>query len=140
VRRVFAAVLLASSFALIAAAPPPAPKATPIPLPTAAPSVRPKLPLVVIYPFDFSTDMRADTGVRTAQLYISQMNGAGGLDALQGPSTVKRADYLQYAKSLNAAYYVAGYMTPLGGGVSLVEQVVDTSTGTIILGATAQIT
>ncbi len=84
--------------------------------------------------------MRSDTGVRTAQLYISQMNAAGGVDALQGPPTVKRADFLQYARSLTAAYYVSGYMTPLGSGVSLVEQVVDTSTGTIILGATAQIT
>jgi TolB-like protein len=139
VRRVFAAFLLASSFALIAAAPPPAPKATPTPLPS-PPSAAPKLPLVVVYPFDFSTDMRADTGVKTAQLYISQMNAAGGLDALQGPTTVKRASYLDYARSLSAAYYVAGYMTPLGGGVSLVEQVVDTSTGTIVLGATAQIT
>ncbi len=83
--------------------------------------------------------MRSDTGTRTAQLYISQMNAAGGVDALQGPATVKRANYLDYAKSLTAAYYVAGYMTPLGGGVSLVEQVVDTSTGTIILAATAQI-
>jgi hypothetical protein len=141
VRRVFAAFLLVSTFALIAAAPPPAPKATPTPtpLPAALPTAQPKLPLVVVYPFDFSTDMRADTGTRTAQLYISQMNAAGGVDALQGPPTVKRASYLDYARSLSAAYYVAGYMTPLGGGVSLVEQVVDTSTGTIILGATAQI-
>jgi hypothetical protein len=103
-------------------------------------SAPPKLPLVVVYPFNFSTDMRSDTGTRTAQLYIAQMNAAGGIDALQGPATTKRADYLQYARSLTASYYVAGYMTPLGGGVSLVEQVVDTSSGTIILGATAQIT
>ncbi len=83
--------------------------------------------------------MRSDTGTRTAQLFISQMNAAGDVDALQGPATIKRANYLDYARSLTASYYVAGYMTPLGGGVSLVEQVVDTSTGTIILAATAQI-
>jgi len=139
VRRVFAALLLVSTVALIAAAPPPAPKATSTPAPSALPSARPKLPLVVVYPFDFSTDMRSDTGMRTAQLFISQMNAAGDVDALQGPATVKRASYLDYARSLTASYYVAGYMTPLGGGVSLVEQVVDTSTGTIILAATAQI-
>lgn len=99
----------------------------------------PKLPLVVVYPFDFSSDLRADTGTRAAQLYVTAMNAAGGVDALAAPTTVKRANYLEYAKSLSASYYVSGYMTPLGGGVSLVEQVVDTSTGTIILGATAQI-
>lgn len=137
-RRVFAALLLVSSVALIAAAPP-ATKVTATPAPVALPSTAPKLPLVVVYPFDFSTDMRSDTGTRTAQLFISQMNAAGGVDALQAPPSVKRASYLDYAKSLSAAYYVAGYMTPLGGGVSLVEQVVDTSTGTIILAATAQI-
>lgn len=95
--------------------------------------------MVVIYAFDFSSDLHADTGTKAAQLFVAEMNAAGGVDALQAPATIKRADFLTYAKSLNAAYYVSGYMTPLGGGVSLVEQVVDTSTGTIVLGATAQI-
>lgn len=140
-RGVFAGLLLASSFALAGVAPPrvPAAKPTATPVPTATPAPMPKLPLVVVYPFDFSTDLRADTGTRTAQLYVTAMNQAGGVDALAAPVTVKRADFLNYAKSLSAAYYVSGYMTPLGGGVSLVEQVVDTSTGTIIMGATAQI-
>lgn len=139
VRRVFAVFLLGLSFTLVGAASPPVPKATPTPLPTAAPTLAPKLPLVVVYPFDFSSDLRSDTGLRAAQLYVTEMNAAGGVDALQAPATIKRANYLDYAKSLSASYYVSGYMTPLGGGVSLVEQVVDTATGTIILGATAQI-
>jgi hypothetical protein len=140
VRRVFAVLLLASSCALFGAAPPrTVPKATPSPVPAATPTAAPKLPLVVVYPFDFSSDLRADTGTRAAQLYVTSMNAAGGVDALAAPPTVKRANYLDYARSLSAAYYVSGYMTPLGGGVSLVEQVVDTETGTIILGATAQI-
>ena len=137
--RLFAALTLGLSLALVGAVPTPAPKATPTPLPTATPVPRPRLPLVVVYSFDFSSDLKADTGTRAAQLYVTEMNAAGGVDALQAPSSVKRASYLEYAKTLNAAYYVSGYMTPLGGGVSLVEQVVDTSTGTIILGATAQI-
>jgi TolB-like protein len=95
--------------------------------------------MVVIYAFDFSSDLHADTGTKAAQLFVAEMNAAGGVDALQAPATVKRAAFLSYAKSLSAAYYISGYMTPLGGGVSLVEQVVDVSTGTIVLGATAQI-
>ncbi|HET9392834.1 MAG TPA: hypothetical protein VFO29_04850 [Candidatus Rubrimentiphilum sp.] len=137
--RVFAVVLLGLSFALIGAARPPAPKPTPTPSPTPAPTLAPRLPMVVIYPFDFSSDLHADTGTKAAALFVAEMNAAGGVDALQAPTTVKRADFLTYAKSLNAAYYVAGYMTPLGGGVSLVEQVIDVSSGTIVLGATAQI-
>ena len=142
-RRAFAAALLGLSLVLVGAARPPAPKPTPKPTPTAsptpAPTAAPRLPLVVVYPFDFSSDLRADTGTRTAQLYVAEMNAAGGVDALMAPVTVKRTDFLTYAKGLSASYYVSGYMTPLGGGVSLVEQVVDTQTGTIILGATAQI-
>lgn len=139
-RRVFAVLLLASSCALFGAAPPRVPaRATPTPQPAATPAPAPKLPIVIVYPFDFSSDLRADTGTRAAQLYVTAMNAAGGVDAIAAPTTVKRASYLDYAKSLSAAYYVSGYMTPLGGGVSLVEQVVDTSTGTIIMGATAQI-
>ncbi len=137
--RVFAVVLLGLSFALIGAARPPAPKPTATPSPTPAPTAQPKLPLVIVYPFDFSSDLHADTGTKAAQLFVAEMNAAGGVDALQAPTTIKRANFLSYAKTLNASYYVSGYMTPLGGGVSLVEQVVDTSTGTIILGATAQI-
>ncbi len=138
-RRIFAVVLLGLSFALVGAARPPAPKPTPTPIATPTPTPRPKLPLVVVYPFDFSSALRTDTGTRAAQLYVAEMNAAGGVDALPAPATIKRASFLDYAKSLSAAYYVSGYMTPLGGGVSLVEQVVDTQTGTIILGATAQI-
>jgi len=139
VGRVFAVVVLGLSFALVGAARPPAPKPTATPIPTPAPTAAPRLPLVVVYPFDFSSDLHADTGTKAAQLYVAEMNAAGGVDALQAPPTIKRADFLTYAKSLSAAYYVSGYMTPLGGGVSLVEQVVDTVTGTIILAATAQI-
>jgi hypothetical protein len=67
------------------------------------------------------------------------MNADGGVDTIQGPTTVKRTDYLTYAKGVDADYYVAGYMTPLGSGVSLVEQVVSTRSGTIVYGQTAQI-
>lgn len=134
--------MLGLSLALIAARPPapkPSAKPSPTPSPTSGPTAAPRLPLVVVYPFEYSSDLQRDTGTKAAQLYVAEMNAAGGVDALQGPITVKRANYGTYAKSLNASYYVSGYMTPLGGGVSLVEQVVDTTTGTIILGATAQI-
>lgn len=97
------------------------------------------MPLVVVYAFDTSTDIKPDVGQRAAQLFVQQMNGSGGIDTIAAPPTTKRSDYLSYARSLNADYYVSGYMTPLGDGVSLVEQVVSTSSGTITYGATAQI-
>lgn len=142
-RRVPALVLLCLSATLIAAAPPkatPAPKATPSPTPaaTATPQAV-HIPMVVVYAFDTSTDIKPDVGQRAAQLFVQQMNAAGGIDTISAPPATKRSDYLTYARSLNADYYVSGYMTPLGEGVSLVEQVVSTQSGTITYGATAQI-
>ena len=129
---------LCLSVALVAAAPPP--KATPSPAPAPAPAASPvHLPLVVVYPFEASSDIKADVGQRAAELFVQQMNAAGGVDTILSAATVKRADYLNNARKLNADYYVAGYMTPLGEGVSLVEQVVSTQSGTITYGATAQI-
>ena len=95
--------------------------------------------MVVIFPFQTSSDLKADTGSRAAQLFVQQMNAAGGIDAINAPANVHRSDYLTYARKLQADYYVMGYMTPLGTGVSLVEQVVSTESGTIVYGTTAQI-
>ncbi len=67
------------------------------------------------------------------------MNAAGGVDAILAPATIQRTDFLSYTRKLQADYYLMGYMTPLGGGVSLVEQIVSTESGTIAYGSTAQI-
>jgi TolB-like protein len=131
------------SLALVAAAPPKRPVATPTPAPTLAPTATPAphqaLPLVVVYPFLTSADIKAGVGQSASQLFVQQINADGGLDAIAAPATIARANYRSYAQSLNADYYVTGYMTPLGGGVSLVEQVVSTREGTIVYGQTAQI-
>lgn len=135
-RRILALIVLCSSVALTGLAP--AVKATPAPAAApAAPKVK-ALPLVVVFPFDVSSDLKPQTGAQAAQLFVTQMNNAGGVDAINAPPT-KRSDYLQYAKKLNADYYVAGFMTPLGDGVSLLEQVVETIGGTMLFGQTAQI-
>lgn len=124
-RRFWSAVVLCCTLGLVAAAPPPSPPRG--------------LPLVVVYPFDVSSDLQAGIGLHAAELFVQQMNRAGGVDALTAPPSIKRAQYLTYALKLKADYYVAGYMTPLGNGVSLVEQVVATQSGTIIFAQTAQI-
>ncbi len=140
VRRFSAVFLLCLSVALTGAAPPrptPKPTATPVPVPAATPVQ--SLPIVVVFPFGTSTDIAAGNGEKAANLFVEQMNAAGGIDTIGAPSTVKESDYLKYAKSVNADYYVSGYMTPLGNGVSLVEQVVSTRSGTMEFGQTAQI-
>lgn len=139
-RRVPALFAVSLSLALLAAAPPartPAPLITPSPAAAQAPHQA--LPLIVVYPFETSSEIKAGVGQNAAQLFVQQIDADGGLDAIGAPATVQRAQYLSYAKNLNADYYVTGYMTPLAGGVSLVEQVVSTRDGTIVFGQTAQI-
>jgi TolB-like protein len=141
VRRITAVVLLCLSVALTGPAfarPTPKPTPTPSPAPTTAPQVV-GLPIIVVYPFGTSSDIQASNGAKAANLFVQVMNSAGGIDAIDAPPSVKPADYLSYARSVNADYYVTGYMTPLGMGVSLVEQVVSTSTGTMLFGQTAQV-
>lgn len=141
-RRFSAILLLFSAVALLGIAPPlkatpkPAPATTPAPVP--APTRQP-IPMVVVFPFQTSSDLKADTGQRAGELFVQQMNAAGGIDAVLAPATVQKTDYLSYAQKLQADYYLMGYMTPLGNGVSLVEQVVSTQSGTIAYGSTAQI-
>ncbi len=148
--RSLSALIAVTTIAIAAAptpVPTPAPKAAPAkapaakPSPSALPTTIPQtsLPLVIVFPFDTSTDIKAGTGEAAAQVFVRQMNAEGGVDTIQGPPSVKRADFLQYARTINAAYYLSGYMTPLADGVSLVEQVVSTRSGAIVFGQTAQI-
>lgn len=137
VRRISAVLLLCLGIALAGAAPS-HPKPTPTPVPTATPE-QVSLPIVVVFPFGASSDISPGNGEKAANLFVQEMNNAGGIDTIGAPTSVARADYLKYAKSVNADYYVSGYMTPLGNGVSLVEQVVSTRSGTMVFGQTAQI-
>lgn len=143
-RRVPAGILLCLSIALAGAAPPrptpaPTPKPTAAPTAAAAPGQVTSLPIIVVFPFGTSTDIQAANGEKAADLFVQVMNSAGGIDAIGAPATIKHQNYLTYARSVNADYYVTGYMTPLGEGVSLVEQVVSTRSGTMIFGQTAQV-
>lgn len=139
VRRIPAVFLLCLGIALAGAAPSkPSPKATPAPVSTATPQ-QVRLPIVVVFPFHTSSDIAAADGVKAANLFVDQMNTAGGIDTIGAPATVKENHYLTYARNVKADFYVTGYMTPLGNGVSLVEQVVSTRSGTMTFGQTAQI-
>ena len=138
-RRIAAVFSLCLGIALVAAAPPrPTPTPAPTPSSAAAPHVT-ALPIVVVFPFGTSSDLPAADGQKAANLFVEQMNAAGGVDTIGAAATIKPNDYLAYAKSVDADYYVTGYMMPVGAGVSLVEQVVSTASGTMEFGQTAQI-
>jgi TolB-like protein len=144
VRRTLGIVLLCSSLALIAAAPPspkpaPVPKASPSFVPSAAPPPATVTPTVVVYPFETPTDVDARTGGAIAQIYSQVMTQAGGLNVLPIPQNIKREDWAKYAHSQRADYYVSGYVQPIGQGAAIVARVVDASSEIAVYSATTQI-
>ncbi len=143
-RRTFGILLLCSSLALIAAAPPspkpaPLPKASPsfAPVPAATPTAA--TPTVVVYPFETPSDVDPRTGGAIAQIYMQVMTQAGGLNVLPIPSNIKREDWAKYAHSQRADYYVSGYVQPIGQGAAIVARVVDANSEIAVYSATTQI-
>jgi len=144
VRRTFGIVLLCSSLALIAAAPPspkpaPLPKASPTFAPASAPAPAAVTPTVVVYPFQTPSDVDVRTGQAIAQIYSQVMSQAGGLNVLPIPQKIKQEDWAKYALSQRADYYVSGYVQPIGSGAAIVARVVDSNTDVAVYSATTQI-
>jgi hypothetical protein len=97
-------------------------------------------PSVIVYPFvatGSSVDREASS--RLATLIATQMANTGKVTVLPPPPGTERKDYLATARAQNADYYVAGFISPLGAGVSMVEQVVSTTTGIVIFSQSTQI-
>lgn len=129
-----------SAFVLTGARHAPAPPAAPTPSPAPAATPTPALPVVIIYPFQVNGDADKQAGVKMVALMSSQMLASGGT-ILKPPSAalVQRSEYLTNAIKNGADYYISGYLTPVGDAVNLVEQVVSTTSGTIIWSNTAQL-
>jgi hypothetical protein len=137
VRALLAILCGLSGFCLIAATPKPA--ATLRPLATPVPLGRPSLhlpsidPVVLIYPFDSVGGLDAKVGTQLASIFSKEFTQGGHVKLLPTPSNVARADYLTTAQRDHADYYVSGYATPIGDGLSVVMQVVSVSGGGVIV-------
>jgi TolB-like protein len=138
VRRLFAVLLLGSSLVLLAAAPP-RPSPTPSPTPTPAATAPSAAASVLIYPFDVQTGVDAKIGIAIASILAQEMAATGGLNVLAVPQGVKRTDFLQYARTKAADFYISGYVTPVGDAAAVVEQVVSVESGVILFSQTAQV-
>jgi len=115
-------------------------KATPAPkaAPTGTPI--PSGPKVIIYPFTAtSSGLPKDAGATVATIFIHAFQASGGLEVLPTPPPTAVKLYPATAAKLGAGYYVSGYLTPIGQGVSVLEQVVSVTNGVIIYSKTAQV-
>ena len=97
-------------------------------------------PTVVVYPFTAaSSSLDREASSRLATIIATQMANTGRVTVTPPPPGTERKDYLSVARAHNADYYISGYISPLGAGVSVVEQVVSSSTGIVIYSQTAQL-
>ncbi|HXP92022.1 MAG TPA: hypothetical protein VN905_01010 [Candidatus Binatia bacterium] len=96
-------------------------------------------PTVVVYPLVGAQGVPSDVGASVALVIATQMAQMGGVTVKAAPQGTQQADFLTAAKKLDADYYVAGFVTPLGDQVSVVEQLVSTRTGAIVWSNTAQL-
>jgi hypothetical protein len=68
------------------------------------------------------------------------MANTGKVTVVPPTPGTERKDYLTAARAVGADYYIAGFISPLGNGVSMVEQVVGVSSGIIVYSNTGQLT
>lgn len=137
-RRFLGLVLLSSSLVFATAAAP-APTAAPSPSPTPTPASIEQMPVVLVYPFDVQTGTDPRIGMAIAQILAQEMTAVGGLTVPPVPQNVKRADFLENARTAKADFYISGYVTPVGDSAAVVEQVVSVESGVILFSQTAQV-
>jgi hypothetical protein len=97
-------------------------------------------PTVIVYPFTANgTAVNAEASSRLATIIATQMANSKQVTVIPAPPGTERKDYLTVARANNADFYVAGFISPLGSGVSVVEQVVTSRGGIVAFSNTAQL-
>jgi TolB-like protein len=97
-------------------------------------------PTLVIYPFSVNGgEVSKEAGSRLAITIATQIANLGGVNVKPATPGIEREKYLDAARNAGADYYIAGYVTPLGDGVSVVEQLVSAQTGIVVYSNTAQV-
>jgi len=99
------------------------------------------VPTVIVYPLEASSStLNREDSARIASTLATQIALGGAVKVIPPRADVERANYLSDARSVGANYYVTGFVTPLGNGASVVEQVVSTISGTLVFSVTNYIT
>lgn len=108
-------------------------------MPTTTPVFSSQKPTILVYPFDVQSGEDVKIGMAIGQILAQEMAASGGVNVLNIPQNVKRSNFLDFARSQHADFYLSGYVTPVGEGAAVVEQVVYVDSGTILFSQTAQV-
>jgi hypothetical protein len=98
------------------------------------------VPTVIVYPMSTSNALNREDAARIMTTLATQIAAGGQIKVVPPASGIERENYLANARSVGANFYVTGFMTPLGQGASVVEQVVSTTSGTLVFSVTNYIT
>jgi hypothetical protein len=98
------------------------------------------VPSVIVYPLASSPELDREASARIVTTLATQIAQGGGIKIIPSTVGITRDQYLSDARAQGANYYVTGFMTPLGNGASVVEQVVSTTSGTLVFSVTNYIT
>jgi hypothetical protein len=97
-------------------------------------------PNVIVFPFTSNgSSIDREASSRLATIIATSMANTGLVTVTPPPPGTERKDYLTVARAHNSEYYVSGFMSPLGNGVSIVEQVVSTATGIVVFSQSTQL-
>jgi TolB-like protein len=97
-------------------------------------------PTVIVYPFSANTStVDREASSRLATIIATGMANSGKVFVTPPPPGTERKDFLSVARANHADYYISGFISPLGNGVSVVEQVVSTVSGIVVYSQSAQL-
>jgi hypothetical protein len=96
-------------------------------------------PAVVVYPFQASAVLPRDVTLRIVTILSNQIAIDGRVHVIPADPDTDRSAYLTTARTLGANFYVTGFLTPLGDGASLIEQLVSTQSGAVVFSSSATI-
>jgi hypothetical protein len=99
------------------------------------------VPTVIVYPLAASSaTLDREASARIATTIATEIAVGGLVKVVPAKTGVDRQNYLADARAAGANYYVTGFITPLGSGASVVEQVVSTLSGTLVFSVSSFIT
>ncbi|MDP9105301.1 MAG: hypothetical protein M3N49_05140 [Candidatus Eremiobacteraeota bacterium] len=97
-------------------------------------------PNVIVYPFTSTgSSVNREASSTLATIIATSMANTGLVTVTPPPPGTDRKDYLNVARANRSDYYVSGFISPLGEGVSVVEQVVSTATGIVVFSQSTQL-
>jgi hypothetical protein len=98
------------------------------------------VPTVIVYPAQASGDQPgADAIARMASVIADEIGKGGQVRVLTAKPGIAREAFRTDARAQGADYYITGFVTPIGDSVSVIEQVVSVSSGTVLFSRSAQI-